>query len=103
MRRLNMLRCLPGREAALVDRLENAIRSARAEPGCLDYDWFRVEGPADDASTRFFGISRWDGERAFQAHLQGAAFRDFLALERDAPCLAEPPQHLLLVDLAPSR
>jgi quinol monooxygenase YgiN len=66
--------------------LENAA-SARKEPGCKQFDV--VVDPKDPTQVMLYEV--YADEKAFEAHLQGAAFKKYVA--EAVPLLASRERH----------
>jgi quinol monooxygenase YgiN len=77
-------RARPAKEAALKSLLTGLIAPTRRELGCYQYDL--LENPADPADFCF--VQRWDGERAFEQHLDTSHVKAVLAQVEE---LAERP------------
>ena len=93
---LNRVVCRLGREETLRQRLVAVSQGARAEPGCLQYDWNRADEADPAGGTLYYAYVRWADRTAFEAHLQGAHFRRFFAQEQVDPVLAGPPLNIEL-------
>lgn len=93
VQRLNLIRCLPGRETVLEERLRDAAALARGEPACLFYNWHRAQPalPANGAPATYVCLACFVDAAGFEAHVTGAAFGRFFADEQADPCLAGPP------------
>ena len=73
------------RAEAMAGILAALVAPTRAEPGCIDYAFFRdTERP-----THFLSVERWTSAEAASAHLATPHVR--AALVAAADLLAEPP------------
>ncbi|CAH1660261.1 putative quinol monooxygenase [Chelatococcus asaccharovorans] len=68
----------PAAHAAFTSAMAQAATLARAEPGCVAYQ-FSVD--LDDPGA-FFLLELWESEAALEAHMQTPHLRDFLRLVR---------------------
>jgi quinol monooxygenase YgiN len=64
-----------GREQELRSAQEALVAETVKEPGCLSYE---LHQSLDDSRTLVF-VERWASEKAWRAHMQGAAIRRFQA------------------------
>lgn len=71
---------------AMAAVLAGLVAPTRAEPGCIEYAFFRdAERP-----THFLSVERWNGAEAAAAHMATPHVRGALAAAAD--WFAEPPQ-----------
>jgi quinol monooxygenase YgiN len=62
-----------GATAQVRAALDELVTAVRAEPGCLQYDAFSVEG-----GESFVMVERWESAAAAEEHTRGAAVRRYL-------------------------
>lgn len=70
-----ILKCLPGKEASLLDVLHPLVTSTRTEPGCIDYLLHRETANTDT----FVFYETWQNQAALDAHMTMPHFTAFVA------------------------
>ncbi len=75
----------PGKEAELIDALREVAGPTRAQPGCIRFGLYQLDG----ADATIVGIERWESAADHERHLAGAHFQRLAS--RMAHLIAEPP------------
>jgi quinol monooxygenase YgiN len=78
----------PGKEADLVSALREVAEPTRAQPGCVRFGLYRLDG----AAATIVGVERWASAADHDRHLAGAHFQRLAS--RMADLIAEPPRIL---------
>ena len=76
----------PGKEAELIAALREVAAPTRAQPGCIRFGLYRLEG----AGATIIGVERWASALDHERHMTGAHFERLA--RRMADLIAEPPQ-----------
>jgi len=76
----------PGREAELISALREVAAPTRAQPGCIRFGLYQLDG----ARATIVGIERWSSEADHDHHLAGPHFQRLAS--RMADLIAEPPR-----------
>ena len=76
----------PGKEAELISALREIAEPTRAQPGCIRFGLYQLDG----SGATIVGIERWASAAAHERHLAGAHFQRLAS--RMADLVAEPPR-----------
>ena len=81
------IRIKPENVASFMQKVIENAKAARSEPGCRQFEV--LVSPDDKASVMLFEV--YDGQKAFEAHQAGAAFKKYVA--EAVPLLASRERH----------
>jgi quinol monooxygenase YgiN len=76
----------PGKEAELISALREVAEPTRAQPGCIRFGLYQLDGPG----ATIVGIECWASAADHERHLAGAHFQRLAS--RLADLVAEPPR-----------
>ncbi|HLI66258.1 MAG TPA: putative quinol monooxygenase [Caulobacteraceae bacterium] len=76
----------PGKEGELISALREVAEPTRAQPGCIQFGLYQLDGPG----RAIVGIERWASAADHERHLAGAHFQRLAS--RMADLVAEPPR-----------
>jgi quinol monooxygenase YgiN len=76
----------PGKATELISALREVAEPTRAQPGCIRFGLYQLDGPG----ATIVGIERWASAADHERHLAGAHFRRLAS--RMADLVAEPPR-----------
>ncbi len=76
----------PGKEAELIAALREVAGPTRAQPGCIRFGLYQIEG----SGATILGIERWASAADHERHTAGAHFQRLASQMADL--ISEPPR-----------